>query len=154
MKKVFFLLLVHVYLFIAVTAFADPRMETNNNFCHFILDTNNTDNEVFVANCRPIITVVEKIENTGNASIQCDLPHLASGYAKVQRMMPQTAAPLLPGKTLRFTSNKYPEIPCNMVESNGRQYTSYIWKSTITVRASNQNGFVNVVYELFCQDGQ
>jgi hypothetical protein len=154
MKKVFFLLLVHVYLFIAVTAFADPRMETNNNFCHFILDTNNTDNEVFVAGCDSIIAVVENIEKSKSTSIQCDRPYLASGYAKVQKMMPQTAAPLLPGETLRFTSTKSSDIPCTMVESNGRQYTSYIWKSTITVRASNQNGFVNVVYELFCQDGQ
>jgi hypothetical protein len=35
-------------------------METNNNFCHFILDPDNTDHEVFLAGCNAIITVAEK----------------------------------------------------------------------------------------------
>jgi len=36
---------------------ADPRMETNKNFCHFILDPTNTDNEVLAAGCNSTITV-------------------------------------------------------------------------------------------------
>ena len=42
-------------------ASADPRMETNNNFCHFILDPVNTDNEIFVAGCDSAITTVEPV---------------------------------------------------------------------------------------------
>ncbi len=31
---------------------ADPRMETNDGFCHMQISRNNANNEVFVANCR------------------------------------------------------------------------------------------------------
>ena len=156
MKKRFFLLLllVTMHLILIAIASADPRMETNNNFCHFILNADNTDNEVFLAGCNSIITVVEKVAAAANMKINCtEQNYVASGYATVTKEMPVAAAPLAPGTTLRFTSDDSVE-PCTMVESNGRAYKSNKWKSSIKVGRANKNNIVTVHYELFCQDGQ
>jgi hypothetical protein len=40
-----------------------------------------------------------------------------------------------------------------MVESNGRQYRSTKWQSTIRVSAAVRKNPVNVYYEISCQEG-
>jgi hypothetical protein len=175
MKKLFiiFFLLVFVHLSVSFTAFADPRMEINKNFCHFILDPNNTDNEVFMAGCNAEITVTENVatasqntkivpENIKNVehliNTACE-DYVASGYSIVKKWIPVEAAPLLPTTSIVITSNDS-EYPCTMVESNGRAYKSYKWRSTIKAgwvqiigRGADRREFVQVTYELFCQDG-
>jgi hypothetical protein len=153
--KTFFvisLLLTFVLLSTAVPAFADPRMETNKNFCHFILDSQNTDNEVFVAGCDSAITVVENLEIAGTVQTECEENYVASGYSRIRRIIPAKAAPALPNTTLIFTSDNT-DYPCTMVESNGRAYKSYKWQSTVKVGNIRQNGSVRVLYELFCKEG-
>ena len=150
-------LMVCVSISFAFHAYADPRMETNKNFCHFILDAANTDNEVFFAGCDSVITTVEKIETTGNPATkttECEENnYIASGYGKRSKQMPPEAAPLPVGTILTFTSDNS-NTPCTMVESNGRAYKSYNWTSTITVgEVKRKSGLVLVTYELFCQDG-
>jgi len=82
--SIFLFLSVLSHLLVAVTASADPRMETNKNFCHFILDPLNTDNEVFAAGCDSVITVVEKTTNADNALEQCEEDnYVANGHALV-----------------------------------------------------------------------
>ncbi len=93
MRKLFFIVPVCLFVFLcsALYAYADPRMETNKNFCHFILDPGNTDNEVFFAGCNSIITTVEKVEAVGNASTkttECEDDYIASGYARRSKQMP------------------------------------------------------------------
>ena len=153
MKRIFmlFLLGVSAYLLAAVAVSADPRMETNKNFCHFILDPDNTDNEIFVAGCDSVITVVEKPVNAANAQIQCYENAAASGYAMVKKLVLLGAAPLPTGDTSVLTSDES-DTPCTMVESNGRAYKSKTWRSTIKVDPAKK-GFVTVSFELFCQDG-
>jgi hypothetical protein len=152
--SIFLFILVAAYLLSAFTAFADPRMETNKNFCHFILNADNTDNEGFLAGCDSVITVVEKVAAAVNAQTNCtEQNYVASGYALVTKDMPLAAAPLAPNNTLRFTSDDS-AVPCTMVESNGRAYKSNKWRSSIKVGRPNKNGIVTVYYELFCQDGQ
>jgi len=156
MKRICIVLfiLVTANLLFAFSAFADPRMETNRNFCHFILNADNTDNEVFLSGCNSVITVVEKVAAAANTQLHCtEQNYVASGYAMVTKEMPLTAAPLAPGTTLRFTSDDS-TVPCTMVESNGREYKSNKWRSTIKVGRPNRNSIVTVNYELFCQDGQ
>ena len=157
MKKIciFLLILVTAHLLFAFSAFADPRMETNKNFCHFILNADNTDNEVFSAGCNSTITVVEKVAAAEvNTQTNCtEQNYVASGYAVVTREMPLAAAPLTPNNTLRFTSDDS-AVPCTMVESNGRAYKSNKWRSAIKVSRPNRNNIVTVSYEIFCQDGQ
>ena len=122
-RIILLLLLVVTHPIIVSIASADPRMETNNNFCHFILDPNNTDNEVFVADCGAVITTVEKIAKTGTVQIKCEANNrIASGYATVTNVVPQAASPIMPGTTVLFT-NADSGTPCTMVESNGRAYT-------------------------------
>ena len=154
MKKLsVFLLLISVHIVFAVTASADPRMETNDNFCHFILNAQNTDNEVFLAGCDSVITVVEKVASAGQVTVNCEDNNLmANGYAAVTKVVPQAAAPIPPGTTLKFTSNDS-ETPCTMVESNGRQYRSHKWQSIIRVSSAVRKNPVIVYYEIICQEG-
>ncbi len=147
------LLLIFVHIIFAATASADPRMETNDNFCHFILNTGNTDNEVFLAGCDSVITVVEKVAGAGEITAKCEENnYMASGYATVTKTVPQAAAPIPPGTTLKFTSNDT-DTPCTMVESNGRQYRSHKWQSIIKVDRAYARNPVKVTYEIFCQEG-
>lgn len=151
MKKLFVVLLAALCVQFGVFrgAHADPRMETNNDFCHFILDTEDTDNEIFLADCGSVITVVEKVPPADAVEPACYENYSASGYASAVKMVPAAAAPLPPGESLMFT-NEDTETPCTMVESNGRQYRSYRWKSRIRVGTRGRGGMVRVRYELFC----
>lgn len=154
MKKSFILLvcLVSVHFLLTSAVFADPRMETNNNFCHFILDPDNTDNEIFLAGCDSVITVVEKSTSAPAITVNCEGSNrVASGYAVADKVLPLVASPAPPGTVLRFNSDGS-DTPCTMVESNGRQYTSNKWQSRVRVDASRK-GFVQVHYELFCEGG-
>jgi len=169
MKKitVFTVLFVAIVSFITPTASADPRMEICDNFCHCILDPIDTDNEVFVADCKPYITVeksVEKIVEKNSETekdketekcIECETNcggYIAKGYAKVSRRVPEDTAPLKAGEERYLTSNDS-YTPCVMVETNGRAYKSHNWESSIKVEKSNRNGMVWVIYELICFDG-
>jgi hypothetical protein len=153
MKKLFSILifLIFVHLCIISSVFADPRKEINDNFCHFILDPTNTDNEVFLANCRAEITTIVPIPAAKGDLVTCE-NYIASGFGQVTKMIPQGAISLKPGEILRFT-NENSETPCTMVESNGRAYTSSNWESIIKVDNGKPKGFVKVIYRLFCRDG-
>jgi hypothetical protein len=155
MKKAAVILqsIVLVILFIPFSALADPRMETNNNFCHYILETENTDHEVFLAGCNAIITVAEKPAVSASAAGGVACTNLtASGYGTATVTVPAAASPVTPGTTLVFT-NADTATPCTMVESNGREYRSTKWVSR--VRADrNRAGFVKIVYEVFCEGGE
>ncbi len=147
-------LLIAVHLLAVAATSADPRMETNKDFCHFILDPNNTDNEVFVADCGSVITTVEKIAKAGTVQIKCEENNrIASGYATVTKVIRQAASPIPPGTTVLFT-NADSGTPCTMVESNGRAYTSTKWQSTIKAGTATRKGLVTLQYELFCQEGE
>jgi hypothetical protein len=147
-------LLIAVHLLAVATTSADPRMETNKDFCHFILDPNNTDNEVFVAACGSVITIVEKIATAGTVKIKCEENNrIASGYATVTKVVRQSASPIPPGATVLFT-NADSGTPCTMVESNGRAYTSTKWQSAIKAGTATKKGLVTLQYELLCQEGE
>ena len=145
------ILLLFVHLCVVFPVFADPRMEINDNFCHFILDPANTDNEIFIANCRAEITTIVPPPASKENQVSCE-NYITSGYGQVAKMIPQEAISLKPGETLRFT-NENSEAPCTMVESNGRAYTSNKWESIIKVENGKPKGFVKVTYRLFCRDG-
>jgi len=154
MKQIMVLAVFLSVLLFAVCVSADPRMETNKDFCHFILDSQNTDNEVFLADCGSVITVVEKTAQTGTARIKCeDSNRVASGYATVVKLVPQAASPVSPGTTVTFT-NTDSDTPCTMVESNGRAYASKKWQSTIRAGRASKKGVVTVQYEIFCEEGR
>jgi hypothetical protein len=133
-------------------AFADPRMEINKNFCHFILDPKNTDNEVFMAGCNAQITTIEDVAVQGGNRTDCENV-VATGYGELAVVIPQAAIPLKPGQTLKLTSDDS-DTPCTMVESNGRAYRSYNWQSTVKIENPTAKGLVKVTYKLFCQEGR
>lgn len=117
-----------------IKADADPRMEINDNFCHFIKDPNNTDNEIFIGGCDAKISVTDEV---------------ASGYVRiVEWMSKREAKVLLDGKKRYIFTNNDSDSPCTMVESNGTEYNSNNWKSSIT---HNRH---KIVYELICLDGE
>ncbi len=126
-------------ILIANNAIADPRMETNDNFCHFILDADNTDNEVFQAGCDSSIAVEDEVA-TGQAYIKFRIDHRAS--------------PIPVGTELVLT-NEDSNSPCNMVDSNNTQYASNRWESRIKVgKHVKHNGLVFITYRLVCYEGQ
>jgi hypothetical protein len=135
----------------APSAQADPRMETNHNFCHFILDPDNTDNEVFVAGCDSTIATVE-LPATGAAGAECER-YVARGYGEREVVLPQAVTRIPAGSSRTFT-NEDSDTPCTMVESNGRSYRSYKWQSTISVEATALPGQVKVRYALLCVGGR
>ena len=162
MKKLLFALslVVPVLLFVAHNVWADPRMETNNNFCHFIMNPDNTDYEVFMAGCNAEITVAQKVTvaqkatPSGANQAECENENnSASGYGIVEKLIPASAISIPPGKSLVFTNNST-NTPCTMVESNGREYRSNNWQSSIKVTRALQRGYVIVHYELYCWDGE
>jgi hypothetical protein len=143
---------VAVGLAVAPPVSADPRMETNDNFCHFIMDPVNTDNEVFAAACDSAITTLELASPPGTTSASCK-NLVATGYGERTAVVPQAAIGVRPGTTLSFTSADS-ETPCTMVESNGRAYRSYKWKGRIRVEAAGRPGWVRVHGTLLCLDGR
>ncbi len=162
--SVFIILFISMFFFNAITALADPRMEINDNFCHCILDPIDTDNEVFIAACNSSITVAKtvekKIETDQNMQTEEDLEneiycdgYSANGSARVARKAPEVAAPLAAGEERILTSDDS-ETACVMVDSNGREYRSRNWVSSIKVSRANKKGVVWVVYELICLDGE
>jgi hypothetical protein len=148
------------FLLMPFNAFADPRMETTKNFCHFILSPDNTDNEVFIAGCdSSIVTVVKEVTQelgadkagSGKPNVACTNT-VAYGYGTVTKEIPQVLVPIPVGTTLTYTSNDS-ATPCTMVESNDRSYVSSVWESRIKVAKSSTRGFVKVVYQLYCGEG-
>ena len=137
---------------VAPQASADPRMETNDNFCHFILDPLYTDNEVFVAGCDSSIVTVELPRAAGAAGAECER-YVARGYGEREALLPQAAIRIPAGSSRTFT-NDDSDTPCTMVESNGRSYRSYKWQSTISVEATALAGQVKVRYALLCLGGR
>jgi hypothetical protein len=106
------------YILLAVTmitytsVIADQRFETNNGFCHFVLNPNNANNEVFFANCQN--SIVQNDDGTGTGTT----------YIRVQ--FPIGDAPIAESLAL---SGDETGIACNMVDSNGTQYTTNDWTS-------------------------
>lgn len=135
----------------APSALADPRMETNDNFCHFILDPANTDNEVFVAGCDSTIATVE-LPAADAAGAECER-YVARGYGEREVVLPQAVIRIPAGGSRTFTSDDS-DAACTMVESNGRSYRSYKWQSTISVEATALPGQVKVRYALLCVGGR
>jgi hypothetical protein len=133
------------------SATADPRMEINNNFCHFILDDGNTDNEAFAAGCDATISTVEVLPPAGGTVLCENLA--ARGYGERSVVVPQSAVAMPPGTSLTFTSDAS-DTPCTMVESNGREYRSDNWKSTVQVESTARRGMVRVKYTVLCTDGR
>lgn len=144
MKKLLAVLAVTVPFY----AVADPRMEINDNFCHFVHNNVDADDETFAAGCNATISVQQ-----GSAN----------GYGKVVRLVPlgylNFDTPVIESDATA------PQYTCTMVESNGIAYTSNEWESTIKTRPSyrwqfdinrNKERIINgyhVTYELICKNG-
>lgn len=139
----YFVILLGVFIMAGVAS-ADPRMETLDNFCHYILSAENTDNEIFMAGCGSRIKVFDGI---------------AQGYARVESIVGEKEISALRLRPVWITS-KDSDAACAMVDSNGTQYLSDYWTSQIkfntTYYRDYNNRFrkkVTVFYELICRDG-
>ena len=63
-------------LLLALNVSADQRFETNQGLCHFAYDVNNSDNEVYFANCQNTINTYDAGDGQGR---------LAHGTSTVQQ---------------------------------------------------------------------
>jgi len=104
----------------SLSTYADQRFETVGGFCHFVTPegfaTANDDNEVFFANCE------NSIRQTADGS--------GEGSTKVIVQYPKGAEPF---EETYKTSGAETGIDCNMVDSNGTQYTTQDWDSVYKV---------------------
>jgi hypothetical protein len=115
------------------TVYADPRMEVNDAFNHVILETGDTDNEVFIANTDPNIVVQGGV---------------AWGFVDNMVKNPKFKDVFDLGVT-RFSSES--GKVCNMVDSNGTQYVSRDWEQIVR----RHNNHPNVIYyRLECRNGK
>ena len=128
---------------------ADPRMEINDNFCHYMHDNINDDNESFVSDCGPIISITDDTAS-------------ANGYGYVRKIVPRET--INHEDKVRLSNETFPDQKCAMVESNGTTYTSDTWTSDIKVKTlyyykRDDNGkrmprdVVLVTYKLVCLNG-
>ena len=123
-------------------------METTDNFCHFIHNNTNADDESFIADCGSHISVND---TTG----------VAQGYAYVVReRLPvgfdEMTTLLGKGNKTQvvITSADYSDVPCALVDSNGTQYNSTTWVNRIFFKAKKGRHFGTVVYQLHCIDAR
>jgi hypothetical protein len=142
-----------VSMIACTSVIADQRFETNNGFCHFVLNPSNADNEVFFSNCRN--SIVQNNDGTGTGTT----------YIKVQ--FPVGGAPI--SESLALTGDET-GIACNMVDSNGTQYTTNDWTSEYIFVKNRRKGKGNyarfkhrwhdkkkadtVIFSLICRNGQ
>ena len=144
----------HIILAVSMIAcmsvIADQRFETNNGFCHFVLNANNAHNEVFFANCRN--SIVQNNDGTGTGTTYIVAP-FPIGYAPI-------------AESLALTGDET-GIPCNMVDSNGIKYTTNDWSSEYTFikhKNGKSAGFDHewhdknyadiVIFSLICRNAQ
>ena len=90
---------------------ADQRMETVGGFCHFVINPDNEDNEIFVSNC--VSSIVQNNNRTG------------TGWVLKKVKYPGI---LLPVSNLMLTGAET-GINCVMVDSNGTTYVTQDWIS-------------------------
>lgn len=124
---------------LAFSVNADPRIETNNGFCHFQFDTKNAANELFKANTQSNISVKSGV---------------ATGYCAAKATIPESYLESPDGKRQYWITNNDLAVPCNMVESNGTVYTASKWKQHVRVRFYKPHGLVAVRFKLTCFDGR
>jgi hypothetical protein len=130
------IIILAIVLFAAIT-WADPRIEINDNFCHFILNPNNTDREIFVGGCDG------RIFTNGNG--------VARGFIKiVQLLATQEANVMLGAENEYIFTNDDSDTPCTLVDSNGTEYVSDNWKSVIVYNPKTER----LVYKLICRQAQ
>lgn len=156
---------------------ADPRLETNDGFCHFQIDRNNANNEVFAANCEHDIYVDHNGQAFGYAIETRRYPRGRTPIGNVRALLqqrndrrqrppgrcrfilpypdyPVTIPP--PGKVgspeellcrLRITGETANNQNCNLVDSNGTQYATRFWTGVYTLFADG-----TIEYQLDCRE--
>lgn len=146
MMRIFFVFMLIVFL--PAMVWADPRMETADNFCHFIHNNTNSDDESFIADCGSQISVNDTTGVAqGYAYVVRD--HVPVGFDEVTTLLSRGR------KTeVVITSVDYPDVPCALVDSNGTQYSSTKWVNRIVFKAKSGKRFGTVVYQLHCIDGR
>jgi hypothetical protein len=145
MQKIFVCLLV---LLLPAIVWADPRMETTDNFCHFIHNTTNADDESFIADCGSQISVND---TTGVAQGYAYVVrnHVPVGFDEVTTLFSQGRK-----AEVVITSEDFQGLACALVDSNETQYNSTKWINRIFFKANRGRRFGTVVYQLHCIDAR
>lgn len=129
-------LLLSLALLLSTPAMSDQRFETVGGFCHFILNAQNDDNEVYFANC--LNSIVQNNDGTGN------------GSTIILVTYPTGSAPISEDITFTGTDTG---IPCIMVDSNGTTYQTNDWDSEYKILPS-KNNLDRVSFSLSCRNAQ
>ena len=170
-------LMLVVAAFFSDKACADPRMETEDGFCHFQISPNDANVEVFAGVCENSIFVYD---NQGTDEADGDaiwIKKYARGRTPIGNVRelvklqnageqppepcknqwdlasnPMPGFPLAPIENLlcliRLTGEET-GIPCNLVDSNGNTYTTQFWTAKYELFGDKR-----IVYSLSCRNAQ
>lgn len=128
-----------VFLFVLLSVglvSADPQMNTEEGYCHFVKEAANTNNETFVGSCVSSIDVDNGV---------------ASGYVKVYEWLPKKVsesryAEYFTSKGIIKVTSDESDTPCALVV-DGNNYASNDWVSITRVKRGI------VIHELTCDNG-
>ena len=146
---------------------ADQRMETNDGFCHFQIDPNDADVEVFAANCVHSIYADQNGQADGATTYALLYPRGRTPIGNVNGLLRRRDAGLPPPRGCvrnvpAATAETPPEedilcrrrltgertgAPCNLVDSNGTQYATNFWTAIYDLTADG-----TVTYSLDCRN--
>ncbi len=166
-------LAVLTYGFFAGTLKADPRMETRDGFCHFQIDPNDQNVEVFAGDCVNSIFVYDNAgddEADGDAvwvkqyingrtpvgNVKKLLQRRAAGEQSPKRCKNQWVVPngdpVAPEQDLlcqvRLTGERSDSC-CALVDSNGTEYCTQFWTGVYDLTADGV-----IKYTLTCRNAQ
>lgn len=145
MKKCIALFLIFL---LPALVWADPRMETTDNFCHFIHNTINSDDESFLADCGSQISVSDT-KRVAQGFAYIERHRLPVGFDEVTTLFEKG------NKTeIVITGEDFPGLACTLVDSNGTEYKTERWVNRIFFKAKKGKRFGKAVYQLHCIDAK
>ena len=132
-------------------AYADPRMETTDNFCHFIHNNINADDESFVADCGSVISVNDP-DGVAQGFALVTIKNVPLDFDEITAELSHKRR----GRKIVITNETFQgDLDCAMVDSNGTQYNSRNWVNTISFRKKSRHSRTGTLtYRLRCIDGE
>ena len=111
---------------LATIAKADQRFESVGGFCHFVLNPNNDDNEIFFANCKNSIRVNDDGTADGSTMHTVSYP---KGAEPINASVAMVGAGNHHAAIAQWlsTATVIADTSCVMVDSNGTAYETTDW---------------------------
>lgn len=112
-------------LFVPLFGFADPRINAQNNTCHYPLDQLDPNEELNKSSCGGIV-----IESGGNATGYAENNGVLHIAVLPLHLQPVSAAKVIINVNWQDLPNTY----CKLKDANGNKYKASRWWSRVTLK--------------------